>query len=110
MVIRPAAKKRKVIASDDEDLSNDEPAATASEVPKKATKKRSSKSQAKLKGKNASQAQETSGKKVFAVEPADDVGDDVVSDEEELAAASTTCDINANSEISLTFAPVLHSC
>ncbi len=57
----------------------------------KTPKKRLSKAQARLTGKSASQARETSSKKVLAVEPAEDgARDDVVSDEEELAAASTT--------------------
>ena len=57
----------------------------------KVPKKRLSKTQAKLTGKGASQALATSSKQVLAVEPAEDgARDEVVSDEEELAAASTT--------------------
>ena len=85
--VKPVVKKRKVIISDDENL-DDEPVAGISRTPKKGTKK-SNKAQAKFTGKSASQA--SNSKKVLAVEPAeDDAGDDVVSDEEELAAASTT--------------------
>ena len=89
-ILKPLAKKRKVITSDDENLPDDGPVTIPSKPPKKETK-RSSRAQAKLTGKSASQALETSSKKVLAVEPAEDGAvDDVVSDEEELAAASTT--------------------
>ena len=88
-IVKPIAKKRRVITSDDENLSDDGPATMPSKTPKEA--KRLSKAQAKLAGKSASRAQETGSKKVLAVEPAEDGAvDDVVSDEEELAAASTT--------------------
>lgn len=57
----------------------------------KGPKKRLSKAQAKLTGKSVSHARETSSQKALAVEPAEDgARDEVVSDEEELAAASTT--------------------
>jgi hypothetical protein len=87
-IIKPVAKKRKVIISDDEDL-GDEPVATTSKIPKKG-KKKSSKAQAKRTGKSASQVQESGSNKVLAVEPAEDNADDIMSDEEGLAAASTT--------------------
>jgi len=89
-IVKPIAKKRRVITSDDENLPDDGPVATTSKVPKKGTK-RSSRAQTKPTGKSASQALESSSKKVVAVELAEDGADDVlVSDEEELAAASTT--------------------
>lgn len=89
-IVKPVAKKRKVIASDDEDLPDDGSVAITSKVLKK-EKKRSRKAQAKVTDKITSRALESSSKKVLAVEPAEDgAGDDVVSDEEELAAASTT--------------------
>lgn len=88
-IIKPAAKKRKVITSDDESLADDEPVAIPSKVRRKETRK-SSKAQAKLRGKSASHALENS-RKVLAVEPAEDgTRNDVLSDEEELAAASAT--------------------
>ena len=89
-IVKPVAKKRKVIISDDENLPDDEPVGTTRKVPKKERKK-SSKTQTKLTSKSASQALENSSKRVLAVEPAeDDAGEDMVSDEEELAAPSTT--------------------
>ena len=88
-IVKPVAKKRRVIASDDEDLP-DGPVAITSKVPKKG-KAKLSKAQAKITDKITSRALGSSSKKVLAVEPAEDgAGDDVVSDEEELAAASTT--------------------
>lgn len=89
-IVKPVAKKRKVIMSEDEDLPIDEPVASTNKKKTKGTKK-SSKAQAKLAGKGASQVEDNSSNKFLAVEPAeDDARDDVVSDEEELAAASTT--------------------
>ena len=89
-IVKRVVKKRKVITSDNEDLPDDGLATMPSKIPKK-EKKKLSRAQAKLTGKSASQALETSSKKVLVVEPAEDGAvDDVVSDEEELAAASTT--------------------
>jgi hypothetical protein len=86
-IVKPVAKRRKVITSDDENLPEDR---ITSKVPKKDTKK-SNKARAKLTGKSVSRPLENSSKKVFGVEHAEDgAEDDVVSDEEELAAASTT--------------------
>jgi len=87
-IVKPVTKRRKVITSDDENSPDDGPSAIPSKIPQKETKK-STKAQSKLTGKRASQALENSSKKVLAVEPAD-VEDDGVSDEEELAVASTT--------------------
>lgn len=89
-IVKRVVKKRKVITSDNEDLPDDGLATMPSKIPKK-EKKKLSRAQAKLTGKSASQALETSSKKVLVVEPTEDGAvDDVVSDEEELAAASTT--------------------